>query len=293
MSTVNHLGVTLGHDSRQTRPLGRWPVVSARTGESLGAGPRVADTGRTMTSPTSSSQGTPDPDPSDLSSDSSQGSSLDLSPNLSQGSSPSTLDRLISVPATRAERVTHVRTVPAREARYAEWPEWADAEVVRRFAEAGGIRRPWLHQVEAADAAWAGRHVTLATGTASGKSLGFLLPSLTAVREGVGTAATLHGGGGTTLYLAPTKALAADQLRRLTQLAVPGVRAGLLDGDTDVDARDWVRRHADYVLSNPDMLHYSLLPGHARWASFLRRLRYVVVDECHTYKGIFGSHVAM
>ena len=102
----------------------------------------------------------------------------------------------------------------------------------------------------------------------------------------------LHGGAGTTLYLAPTKALAADQLRRITRLAVPGIRAGLLDGDTDIEERDWVRKHADYVLSNPDMLHFSLLPGHARWASFLRRLKYVVVDESHTYKGVFGSHVA-
>ena len=161
--------------------------------------------------------------------------------------------------------------------------------MVDRLTEAGGVGRPWRHQVEAADLAWSGRHVTLATGTASGKSLAFLLPSLTAIREGVPALGTLNGAGGTTLYLAPTKALAADQLRRITHLGVPGVRAGLLDGDTDVDARDWVRRHADYVLSNPDMLHYSLLPGHARWASFLRRLRFVVVDECHTYKGIFGS----
>ena len=208
--------------------------------------------------------------------------------------SPSaTLERLVSVPATRAERVTHVRTVPARSAEHADWPAWADPEVVGRLTEAGGVERPWRHQAEAADLAWSGKHVTLATGTASGKSLAFLLPSLTAIREGAETAAgTLLNAGGTTLYLAPTKALAADQLRRITHLGVPGVRAGLLDGDTDADARDWIRRHADYVLSNPDMLHYSLLPGHARWASFLRRLRFVVVDECHTYKGIFGSHVA-
>jgi DEAD/DEAH box helicase domain-containing protein len=201
-----------------------------------------------------------------------------------------TLDRLVSVPAERAERVTHVRTVPARAAQFSDWPSWTDPEVVRRLVGAIGIDRPWTHQVEAAELAWAGRHVVVATGTASGKSLAFLLPSLTAVRQGQGSG--LSGGGGTTLYLAPTKALAADQLRRLTQLAVPGVRAGLLDGDTRVEERDWVRRHADYILSNPDMLHYSLLPGHARWASFLRRLEYVVIDECHTYKGVFGSHIA-
>ena len=207
-----------------------------------------------------------------------------------------TLERLISVPAARAERVTHVHQVPAREAVHADWPAWADPEVVKRFVSAAGVDRPWSHQAAAADLAWNGRHVALSTGTASGKSLGFLLPALTAIRAGTGDLSNLrgglHAGAGTTLYLAPTKALAADQLRRLTQLAVPGIRAGLLDGDTQFEERDWVRRHADYVLSNPDMLHFSLLPGHARWASFLRRLQYVVIDECHTYKGIFGSHVA-
>jgi DEAD/DEAH box helicase domain-containing protein len=199
-----------------------------------------------------------------------------------QRSPEPTLERLIAVPASRAERVTHVRVVPARDAEHAEWPEWADEAVVRAFHEGAGVPRPWRHQVAAAEAARAGRHVTLATGTASGKSMGFQLPALTAIREKAGN----------TLYLAPTKALAADQLRRLTHLAVPDVRAGLLDGDTDAEARDWVRQHANYVLSNPDMLHYSLLPGHARWAPFLRKLRYVVIDECHTYKGVFGSHVA-
>ena len=94
------------------------------------------------------------------------------------------------------------------------------------------------------------------------------------------------------LYLSPTKALAADQLRALRALDVPGVRAATYDGDTPTEERDWVRQHATYVLTNPDMLHRSLLPAHARWASFLRALRYVVVDECHGYRGVFGSHVA-
>jgi DEAD/DEAH box helicase domain-containing protein len=94
------------------------------------------------------------------------------------------------------------------------------------------------------------------------------------------------------LYLAPTKALAADQLRALDELGLEGVRAATYDGDTPPESRDWVRRHASYVLSNPDMLHRSMLPGHPRWARFLRDLRYVVVDECHRYRGVFGSHVA-
>ena len=96
----------------------------------------------------------------------------------------------------------------------------------------------------------------------------------------------------TTLYLAPTKALAADQLRALTALGIGEVRPATYDGDTPVESRDWVRQHSKYVLTNPDMLHRSILPGHPRWAGFLRGLHYVVVDECHRYRGVFGSHVA-
>ena len=130
----------------------------------------------------------------------------------------------------------------------------------------------------------------LATGTASGKSLSYLLPALTAVldAEDAGGLATPP----TTLYLSPTKALAADQLRALGGLGLEAVRAATYDGDTPPESRDWVRRHASYVLTNPDMLHRSILPGHPRWARFLRDLDYVVVDECHRYRGVFGSHVA-
>ncbi len=94
------------------------------------------------------------------------------------------------------------------------------------------------------------------------------------------------------LYLAPTRALAADQLRALGELGIPGVRAAVLDGDTPAAQRDWARSHANYLLTTPDMLHQTLLPRHARWTGFYRRLRYIVVDECHTYRGVFGSHVA-
>jgi DEAD/DEAH box helicase domain-containing protein len=126
-----------------------------------------------------------------------------------------------------------------------------------------------------------GRHVIIATPAASGKSLGYLLPALTGVLE-----------GGTALYLAPTRALAADQLRVASELAVPGVRPAVVDGDTSMAARDWARSHANYLLTTPDMLHQTLLPRHARWNGFFRRLRYIIVDECHTYRGVFGSHVA-
>ena len=153
-----------------------------------------------------------------------------------------------------------------------------------------GVSAPWSHQVAGAELVRAGRSTVVATGTASGKSLCYLLPALAAALEHESSSGL--GGTPTTLYLSPTKALAADQLRALTSLGLPGLRAATYDGDTPTEARDWVRRHAWYVLSNPDMLHRSVLPGHPRWARFLRDLRYVVVDECHRYRGVFGSHVA-
>jgi DEAD/DEAH box helicase domain-containing protein len=148
----------------------------------------------------------------------------------------------------------------------------------------------WKHQLDAAELAHGGSHVVLSTGTASGKSLGYLLPALSDVVDG---SLAPNGRGATTLYLAPTKALAHDQLDRLDRLALPGLRAAAYDGDTSPEDRRWVREHANYVLTNPDLLHYSLLPGHEHWAPFLRALRYVVIDECHVYRGVFGSHLAM
>jgi DEAD/DEAH box helicase domain-containing protein len=153
--------------------------------------------------------------------------------------------------------------------------------VTKALAEIG-ISSAWSHQADVADLAWAGSSVVVSTGTASGKSLGYLLPALTAAVQTTGT----------TLYLAPTKALAADQLRAICALGIDGVRAATVDGDASMEERDWARRHADIVLTNPDMLHHSLLPGHHRWVTMLRRLRFVVIDECHGYRGVFGSHVA-
>ncbi|MEU4513549.1 DEAD/DEAH box helicase [Nonomuraea wenchangensis] len=121
----------------------------------------------------------------------------------------------------------------------------------------------------------------VSTGTASGKSLAYLTPAVASCLD-----------GGTVLYLTPTKALAADQLRGLRELHITQVRAATYDGDTPFEERTWIRRHANYVLTNPDMLHRSVLPRHASWMSFFRRLRMVVVDECHGYRGVFGSHVA-
>ncbi len=184
----------------------------------------------------------------------------------------------------RAESpLTHLAELPARVAAFADWPQWADRDVIAALGERG-VLRPWQHQAAAAALAHEGRHVVVSTGTASGKSLAYQLPVLTALRQ---------DPRATALYLAPTKALGADQLRAVQTLGLPDVRAALFDGDTALDERDWVRAHARWVFTNPDMLHRGVLPRHDRWVRFLRQLRYVVVDECHSYRGVFGSHVAL
>ncbi len=185
-------------------------------------------------------------------------------------------------------RLVHTRKLPGRAAIDAPWPEWVNPQVTAAV-QGTGIDRLWSHQRQAADLAWSGEHVVLSTGTASGKSLGYLLPMLSAVADG-SNAPT--GRGATAIYLAPTKALAADQEARIRGFAIPGVRAATLDGDTPLDERRWIRDHAALLLTNPDLLHHTLLPGHERWASFFRALQYVVIDECHVYRGVFGSHVA-
>ncbi len=207
----------------------------------------------------------------------------------SQATGPAGPFTVPALPAGRGDRALHTELLPAREGSRLAWPAWADPIVVEAFGRQG-ITRPWRHQVTAAQAAWAGEHVALATGTASGKSLAYQLLALTAARQP--RPGRVGGRGAGTLYLSPTKALAADQLAALERLAVPGVRVATFDGDTPPEERRWAREHAEVVLTNPDALHFSFLPGHARWASFLRRLRFVVLDESHHYRGVFGSHVA-
>ncbi|MDP9092182.1 MAG: DEAD/DEAH box helicase [Actinomycetota bacterium] len=192
------------------------------------------------------------------------------------------LEHLLAAVPPGLDPLTHVEEIPERAGVEATWPAWVPDALRARLVQ-GGIAQPWQHQVAAADAAHQGRCVVLATGTASGKSLAYQLPGLTAL---------LSEDRVRVLYISPTKALAGDQLRALTEFALPGVRAAAFDGDTPNDERDWVRSHANWVLTNPDMLHRGILPSHARWAPFFRRLRYVVIDECHTYRGLFGSHVA-
>ncbi|MEU0085155.1 DEAD/DEAH box helicase [Streptomyces sp. NPDC006274] len=202
----------------------------------------------------------------------------------------SVLDRL-AAGASRAARITHTEHLPPRPGRHAVWPDRIRAEVISAVQHAG-IEHPWAHQAAAAEHALDGESVVIATGTASGKSLAYLAPVLSALLDG---AEAPNGRGTTALYLAPTKALAADQRRAVKELAAPlgnRIRPAVYDGDTPVEEREWVRQYANYVLTNPDMLHRGILPSHPRWASFLRSLRYVVIDECHTYRGVFGSHVA-
>ena len=130
----------------------------------------------------------------------------------------------------------------------------------------------------------------LATGTASGKSLGYLLPALSEIQR---VAVEPHGQrGATALYLSPPRRSPRTSSASVRDLGLPGLAATTHDGDSSREQRDWARDHAEYVLTNPDMLHHSLLPGHARWSRFFGLLRYVVVDECHHYRGVFGAHVA-
>ncbi|MER5891623.1 DEAD/DEAH box helicase [Streptomyces sp. NPDC001876] len=209
------------------------------------------------------------------------------------GSRPSpdmVLDRL-AAGAGRAARITHTEHLPPRTGTHAIWPDRIRPEVIAAIARAG-IDHPWAHQAAAAEYALDGESVVIATGTASGKSLAYLAPVMSTLLDG---SQAPNGRGTTALYLAPTKALAADQRRSVKALAAPlgtAVRPAVYDGDTPVEEREWVRQYANYVLSNPDMLHRGILPSHPRWASFLRALRFVVIDECHTYRGVFGSHVA-
>ncbi|WP_082119274.1 DEAD/DEAH box helicase [Saccharothrix sp. ST-888] len=189
---------------------------------------------------------------------------------------------------SRSDRLTHTEHLPARQARFSPWPDGIRPEIVAS-AQALGVDLPWAHQAEAMNLAKNGQTMVIATGTASGKSLGYLAPLLSDLLDGTEAP---NGRGATALYLAPTKALAADQRRRAAELVPDRVRPALYDGDTPPEEREWVRQYASYVLTNPDMLHRGILPGHARWSSFLKTLKYVVIDECHSYRGVFGSHVA-
>ena len=189
------------------------------------------------------------------------------------------------------EAVMHRRSVPAKDQITAPWPGWLAEEVKATF-QGLGINEPWLHQVQAADLIHAGKHTIISTGTASGKSLAYLMPSIDALFRTKDTAANDASAQASVLYICPTKALAADQLSSVEALKVPGVRAAAYDGDTDQGTRAWVRQHGNFVFTNPDMLHRGILLNHPAWSRFFKRLKYVGIDEAHSYRGVFGAHVA-
>jgi len=180
------------------------------------------------------------------------------------------------------EELAHLEVAPPREARLAPLPEGLHPRV-RDALAAQGIDSLYGHQAEAWEAAMRGQHLAVTTGTASGKTLAFNLPVLDALAREPKLRA---------LYLYPTKALAQDQLRSLGSFRLPKLRAAIYDGDTAADRRWQVRKWANLILSNPDMLHVGVLPHHDRWGDVLSNLSYVIVDEAPVYRGVFGSHVA-
>jgi DEAD/DEAH box helicase domain-containing protein len=176
------------------------------------------------------------------------------------------------------EEVAHVESIPPAAARTAPVPEGLHPSLRAALP----FEELYVHQRAAYDAAVRGEHLILATGTASGKSLAFNLPVLDAIAREPKSRA---------LYLYPTKALAQDQARALAGLHAPNLRAAIYDGDTPAERRWQIRKWANVILTNPDMLHVGVLPHHDRWADVLHNLRYIVIDEAHVYRGVFGSHV--
>jgi DEAD/DEAH box helicase domain-containing protein len=181
----------------------------------------------------------------------------------------------------QGDELAHVETIPGRPARTEPFPA-ALGPTVREALERRGVESLYTHQAEAWESARRGESFVVTTGTASGKTLAFNLPVLDTLAAEPKNRA---------LYLYPTKALAQDQARAVGELAVPRVRAAIYDGDTPQERRWQIRKWANLVLTNPDMLHLGILPRHDLWADVLHNLRYVVVDEAHVYRGVFGSHV--
>ena len=189
---------------------------------------------------------------------------------------------------TKDSPLTHISVINSNTANFTDWPEWVPSTLVQALSQQG-ISRPWTHQERAASLAHHGSHVVVSTPTASGKSLAYQVPILTAL---------LTDPTATALYIAPTKALGADQIRAVAGLTAARAEFAHLqpcayDGDTEPEIRQWARAHSRWIFTNPDMLHVGILSGHTRWRHFFRNLRYVVLDECHHYRGVFGSHTAL
>jgi DEAD/DEAH box helicase domain-containing protein len=209
-------------------------------------------------------------------------------PTLSRGSTAiARVHQVLDLLAARdihGEILTAVRHFPAREAQWVDFPAWTHSDLRAAYASKG-IRQLYSHQAAAAEAVHAGKNVVIVTPTASGKTLCYNLPILNALLESSDSRA---------LYLFPTKALAQDQLAELHDLNQRlDNRFGVFtyDGDTPSDARKAIREKGHIVLTNPDMLHTGILPHHTRWTRLFENLRFIVIDELHTYRGVFGSHL--
>ncbi len=194
------------------------------------------------------------------------------------------LERLLEEPSL-AGGVVHHDVRPASEAAFGAWPAWLDPRLRAGLAKRG-IERPYLHQAEAIEAVHAGQDIVVVTPTASGKSLCYTVPVLQALAEDASARA---------LFLFPTKALAQDQVAEISELVRDAgleLSAAAYDGDTPAPIRSAIRKAGQVVVTNPDMLNSAILPHHTKWFQLFEQLRVIVIDELHTYRGVFGSHVA-
>jgi DEAD/DEAH box helicase domain-containing protein len=181
-----------------------------------------------------------------------------------------------------ADELAFRTEIPSQRADVVPLPEGLHPRVLTSLEDLG-LAGVYRHQARAFEAAERGEHIVVSTGTASGKTLAFNLPVLNALAAEPKLRA---------LYLYPTKALAQDQARALAAFKLPRLRPAIYDGDTETERRWQIRKWANVILTNPDMLHVGVLPHHDRWGDVLQNLRYVIVDEAHVYRGVFGSHVA-
>ena len=196
------------------------------------------------------------------------------------------IDHLIAQPSYN-DQIVHIEHIPPRDARFAELDSPLAADLEDNLRK-NSLLPLYTHQAEAVNCVRSGKHVMVSTSSASGKSLCYNIPVLEAL---------LNKAGSCALYLFPTKALAQDQMRALLELYCPDLlnyeQLATFDGDTPSAERSGIRRKARIILTNPDMLHFGILPNHRSWSRLLRHLEYVVIDEAHSYRGVFGSHVAL
>src|SRR5436190_230063 len=196
----------------------------------------------------------------------------------------SVLEALLEEPSI-ARGVVHHEVIPPRAAEHADFPSWVDARIVAGLA-GRGIERPYTHQAEAMELAHGGHDVVVVTPTASGKSLCYTVPILQAIADDPAARA---------LLLFPTKALGQDQVTEFGELSRSAglhVSSSTYDGDTPAPIRSAIRGAGQVVATNPDMLSSAILPHHTKWFLLFEQLRYIVIDELHTYRGVFGGHVA-